>query len=46
MITFDQYLLNIYQEEKITEEITILNASDKSSLKQMIDRIKSERGKK
>ncbi len=46
MITFDQYLIKAYQTEKITEDIAMLNASDKSSLKQMIDRIKSERGEK
>ncbi len=46
MTTFDQYLINLYQDEKITEDMAMLNASDKSNLKQMIDRIKSARGEK
>ncbi|MFP4398423.1 MAG: type IV pilus twitching motility protein PilT [Desulfonatronovibrio sp.] len=46
MTTFDQYLINIYQAEKITEDMAMLNASDRSNLKQMIDRIKSQRGEK
>ncbi|MFO7728601.1 MAG: PilT/PilU family type 4a pilus ATPase [Desulfonatronovibrio sp.] len=46
MTTFDQYLIKIYQAEKITEDMAMLNASDKSHLKQMIDRIKSQRGEK
>ncbi len=46
MTTFDQFLIRIYQSELITEDIALLNASDKSNLKQMIDRIKSERGEK
>jgi twitching motility protein PilT len=46
MTTFDQYLLKIYDSGKITEDIAMLNASDKSHLKQMIDKIKSERGEK
>ncbi len=46
MTTFDQSLIKIYQAGIITEEIAMLNASDKSRLKQMIDRIKSQRGEK
>ena len=46
MITFDQYLLNLFEQEIITEEIAMLNASDKSRLKQMIDRVKAKRGEK
>ena len=44
MTTFDQHLLKLYKDEKITEESAILSASDKSRLKQMIDREKSSRG--
>ncbi|WP_244147324.1 type IV pilus twitching motility protein PilT [Desulfonatronovibrio hydrogenovorans] len=46
MTTFDQSLLKLYQDEVITEEMAMLNASDKSSLKQMVDRIKTLRGEK
>ncbi len=46
MVTFDLYLANLYQNNLITEEIAMLNASDKSKLGQMIDKIKAERGEK
>ena len=46
MITFDQYLCNLFEREIITEEIAMLNASDRSRLKQMIDKIKARRGEK
>ncbi|MCA1743619.1 MAG: type IV pilus twitching motility protein PilT [Desulfonatronovibrio sp.] len=46
MTTFDQYLINLYQQELISEDIAMLNSSDRSRLKQMIDRIKSSRGEK
>jgi len=46
MITFDKYLANLYYENIISEEIAILNASDKARLAQMIDKIKSARGEK
>jgi twitching motility protein PilT len=46
MITFDQYLLNLFEQEVITEDIAMLNASDRSRLKQMIDRVKAKRGEK
>ena len=46
MITFDQYLLNLFEQEIITEEIAMLNASDRSRLKQMIDKVKAKRGEK
>ncbi len=46
MTTFDQHLLKLYKDEKITEDSAILCASDKSRLKQMIDREKSSRGEK
>lgn len=46
MITFDQYLADLFEQEIITEEVAMLNGSDKSGLGQRIDRIKSERGEK
>ena len=46
MITFDQYLLNLFKSDLISEESAMLNASDKSKLHQMIDKVKSERGEK
>ena len=46
MITFDQYLLNLFEQEIITEDVAMLNASDRSRLKQMIDRVKAKRGEK
>jgi len=46
MITFDKYLANLYYENIISEEVAILNASDKARLAQMIDKIKSARGEK
>lgn len=46
MTTFDQHLINLYQHELISEEIAMLNSSDRSRLKQMIDQIKSSRGEK
>lgn len=46
MTTFDQYLLSLFKKNLISEEAAMLNASDKSRLHQMIDKIKSERGEK
>ncbi|WP_291323256.1 PilT/PilU family type 4a pilus ATPase [Desulfonatronospira sp.] len=46
MATFDQYLMNLYRQEVISEETAMLSASDKSRLKQMIDREKSLKGEK
>ncbi|RQD64527.1 type IV pilus twitching motility protein PilT [Desulfonatronovibrio magnus] len=46
MTTFDQYLMNLYENEIIAEDVAMLNASDRSRLKQMIDRVKSLRGEK
>ncbi|MBT8764008.1 PilT/PilU family type 4a pilus ATPase [Desulfohalobiaceae bacterium Ax17] len=46
MVTFDQYLSNLFEQGVITEEIAMLNASDRSRLKQMIDKIKARRGEK
>lgn len=44
MFTFDQYLRRLYEKGEISENIAVLNASDKTLLKQMIDKIKVERG--
>ncbi len=46
MITFDQYLVNLYTKGLIDEEAAMLSGSDKSRLGQMLDRIKSEKGEK
>ncbi|MCF8108456.1 MAG: PilT/PilU family type 4a pilus ATPase [Desulfohalobiaceae bacterium] len=46
MISFDQYLADLFEKELISEEIAMLNGSDKASLAQMIDKIKAERGEK
>lgn len=46
MTTFDLYLMDLYQKDYITEEMAMLNASDKSRLKQMIDRVKASKGEK
>jgi twitching motility protein PilT len=46
MIGFDQYLADLFEKELISEEIAMLNGSDKASLAQMIDKIKAERGEK
>lgn len=46
MATFDQYLMRLYREGTISEETAMLSASDKSRLKQMIDREKSLKGEK
>ncbi|MDY0275609.1 MAG: PilT/PilU family type 4a pilus ATPase [Desulfomicrobium sp.] len=46
MITFDKYLGNLFYENIITEEVAMLNGSDKSRLAQMIDKIKAARGEK
>ncbi len=46
MITFDQYIAKLFEQGVITEEVAMLNGSDKARLGQMIDRIKAERGEK
>ena len=46
MFTFDQYLADLFAQEIITEQIAMLNASDKAALGQMLDKIKSKRGEK
>lgn len=46
MITFDKYLANLFYDNIVSEEMAMLNASDKSRLAQMVDKIKSARGEK
>lgn len=46
MITFDQYIYNLYEQGLITEDTSMLTATDKSRLGQMIDKLKSSRGEK
>ncbi len=46
MVTFDQYIAKLFEDGLITEEIAMLNGSDKSRLGQMIDKIKLRRGEK
>ncbi len=46
MITFDHYLLDLFKKELVTEEIAMLNGSDKSKLGKMIDKVKAERGER
>ncbi len=46
MITFDQYIAKLFEQDLITEEVAMLNGSDKARLGQMIDRIKAQRGEK
>lgn len=44
MMTFDDYLADIFKQNIITEDIAMLNSSDKARLKQVINKIKLERG--
>ncbi|SDP13873.1 type IV pilus twitching motility protein PilT [Desulforhopalus singaporensis] len=44
MRTFDQHILDIYEQGLITEETAIIYCSQRAELKRGIDRIKSERG--
>jgi twitching motility protein PilT len=46
MVTFDQYLADLFSQNIITEDVAMTNASDKSKLAQMIDKIKAARGEK
>ncbi|MBG0775645.1 MAG: PilT/PilU family type 4a pilus ATPase [Desulfovibrionaceae bacterium] len=46
MVTFDQYIADLFRAGAVTEEAAMLAASDKSALGQLLDRIKSERGEK
>ncbi len=44
MFTFDQHLRDLFSRGEISENMALLNASDRTILKQMIDKIKVERG--
>ncbi|MFO7717803.1 MAG: type IV pilus twitching motility protein PilT [Thermodesulfobacteriota bacterium] len=44
MFTFERSLMDLYRQGIISEDTALLHASDKSSLKKRIDRIKAERG--
>jgi len=46
MVTFDQYIAKLFEDDLITEEVAMLNGSDKARLGQMIDRIKLKRGER
>ncbi len=46
MITFDQYIMELFEKGLITEETAMLTASDKAVLGQMIDKLKSARGER
>ena len=46
MVTFDTYLLDLYQNGQITEETAIAYASHRSVVSRGIDQIKSGRGEK
>jgi len=46
MITFDQYLTDLYLKDVISEETAMLYASDRTQLGQALDKVKSERGEK
>ena len=46
MVTFDQYLGNLFLDGTITEETAMLYASDRTQLGQTIDKVKAERGEK
>ncbi len=44
MFTFDMHLARMFRDEVISEEVAMINASDKAKLGQIIDKIKSEKG--
>lgn len=46
MVTFDDYLADLYQRGIIAEDVAMLNGSDKARLSQIIDKIKVQRGEK
>jgi twitching motility protein PilT len=46
MVTFDQYLTNLYLEGIITEETAMLYSSDRTHQGQALDKIKASRGEK
>ena len=46
MITFDEYIVNLYEEGLITEETAKAYASNKSIVSRGIDAVKSAKGEK
>ena len=46
MVTFDQFIYNLYETGKITEETAMLSGTDKAKLGQMLDKLKASRGEK
>lgn len=44
MVTFDQYIADLFTQGLIDEQAAMLSGSDRSRLGQMLDRIKSTRG--
>jgi twitching motility protein PilT len=46
MVTFDQFIFDLFKQGLITEETAMLTASDRSVLGKMIDKLKSARGEK
>ncbi len=46
MFSFEKSLMDLYRRGIISEDVALLHASDKSRLKKLIDRIKSERGER
>ncbi len=44
MCTFDQSLSRLFRQGQISEQVAMLNGSNKSTLRQMLDRIKNEQG--
>ena len=46
MQTFDTHLAGLYQDARISEDMAMLHATDKSKLGQTIDKFKAERGEK
>lgn len=46
MMTFDTCIADLFATRVVSEDIAMLNGSDKSRLGQMIDKIKAERGEK
>ncbi len=46
MVTFDQYIARLFENDVITEDVALLFGSDKARLRQMIDKIKIKKGEK
>ncbi len=46
MVTFDQFIYDLFEGNRITEETAMLTGTDKAKLGQMIDKLKASRGEK